>query len=481
MTFEKENIAILIPVCSRKQNYKYFTDSSLFKKSINFLEKTKEPGYTYYVFIGVDDDDVFYNSCISKIHDTFRNIGVYSVIVQLTGFQHAPALVWGALGKVAYNTKSPVFDYFFQIGDDVEMISKNWTSSFIKKLKTNNNVGVVGPINITNYNQRKRDNIELVIENSFVHRTHLDIFKSYFPEEIRNWFCDNWITSVYRLSFCTSHIHKDIICTNTIRDARYDIERLDINPILSKSITKIHNYKIENKTDINEDGDFYEEKEEPKKKIFSFCLYGSEKKYCLGMLKNLQQIKEYYPDFETYIHMGNDVPDDYVNKIKEFQKVKIIPYDLTGAVLMTYRFFSIDDEDVSIMLLRDADSRITERCRWVINDFLNSYYKVFTIRDHRYHTSDLMAGQSGFKNVKPSFKHVYEKEWGKISKKYWDDKLFLNFATYYRYMEEFVVYTDIVKKTGENCKKIPLKRENEHDFCGNVILFDEDNNEKFEF
>ena len=31
-----------------------------------------------------------------------------------------------------------------------------------------------------------------------VSRKHMDIFGWFFPEEILNWFCDNWYCSVYR-------------------------------------------------------------------------------------------------------------------------------------------------------------------------------------------------------------------------------------------------------------------------------------------
>ena len=32
---------------------------------------------------------------------------------------------------------------------------------------------------------------------SFVSRAHYNIFQCYFPPEIINWFCDDWITKVY--------------------------------------------------------------------------------------------------------------------------------------------------------------------------------------------------------------------------------------------------------------------------------------------
>lgn len=480
MVGTKPNIAILIPVCSRKQNYQKFEDTSLYSRVIPFLSKTTEDKYNYYLFIGVDDDDEFYLSIIQQMIQAFSKINITSSIVRLNGFQHAPAKAWGALAKIAYKTKEVFFDYFFQVGDDVEILNKNWTSRFIGKLQQHNNLGVVGPINLTNYNERREKNISRVIENSFVHRTHIDIFNTYFNDEIKNWFCDNWITSIYRNSNSLCFIDKEVICTNTIRDVRYDIKILDIQDLIVNGVKRIVYYKKNLRIP-----DYTPTKKETMingKKVFSYCLYGGDKKYCLGMLKNIEQINQFYPDFYIYVHCGNDVPEEYLNKMRQdYTKVNIINYDFTGVELMTYRFFSVDDDDIDLLILRDADSRITDRCRWVIDDFISSSYNVFTIRDHKYHTSKLMAGQSGFKFIKPELKNVYEKEWKKKSAKYWDDKHFLNFAIHDRFFEEFLVYSDIVIKEGENNRKIGLERKDEHDFCGNVVLFDGDNNEYLEY
>ena len=32
---------------------------------------------------------------------------------------------------------------------------------------------------------------------SFVSRKHMEIFGFYFPPEIKNWYCDDWMTNVY--------------------------------------------------------------------------------------------------------------------------------------------------------------------------------------------------------------------------------------------------------------------------------------------
>lgn len=64
---------------------------------------------------------------------------------------------------------------------------------------------------------------------------------------------------------------------------------------------------------------------------------------------------------------------------------------------MIHRFFPIDDPDVDIMFVRDADSRIHSRDRWAIRQFLESPYVAHTIRDHPEHKCRVMGGLWGIR------------------------------------------------------------------------------------
>jgi hypothetical protein len=204
------NIAILVPVCSRGKSYRDISEIPFLNYLYPSFERIKE-NYNYTFFIGYDDDDIFYIKNAHKLkHKT----------IKLSNCQHAPAHAWNKLAEIAYKDEIK-YDYFFQIGDDVILQTKNWTTRFINKLKEHNNIGVVGPCNLANYNLRKKKRLKIVIENSFVSRKHLDIFGYFFHPEIKNWYCDDWITEVYKPFF--SQMQIDILCKNSI-NTRYKIE-----------------------------------------------------------------------------------------------------------------------------------------------------------------------------------------------------------------------------------------------------------------
>ena len=61
-----------------------------------------------------------------------------------------------------------------------------------------------------------------VIENAFVSQKHYLIFGTFFNQEIDNWYCDDWITEVYKPNYSTHCV--DIRVENKIVDNRYNIK-----------------------------------------------------------------------------------------------------------------------------------------------------------------------------------------------------------------------------------------------------------------
>ena len=206
-------IAILVPVCSRGQNYTDLSSTSFFTYFYSSLLHTMESGYHYKIFLGYDSSDDFFTQEIIHMLIQMCNILNRDIDVKpikLEGCEHKPAKAWNKLFEQAILDD---FDYYYQIGDDVEMETK-WTSRFIEVLRMKKNIGVVGGCHMRNYIQRRNAGRAPVIENAFVHKMHYHIFKTFFDESIENWYCDDWLTEVYKPNNSTHLL--DVIVTNKV-------------------------------------------------------------------------------------------------------------------------------------------------------------------------------------------------------------------------------------------------------------------------
>lgn len=133
-------------------------------------------------------------------------------------------------------------------------------------------------------------------------------------------------------------------------------------------------------------------------RAFSFCVYGPQSaKYHGGMLENLKTIQKHFPDWVVYVYLGNDTISLFVAKLLRYRQVRLRHVGTTGPILMMHRFLAIDDPDVELMVVRDADSRVHMRDRWAIEEFVKSDKKAHSIRDHPYHFTQILGGLWGLK------------------------------------------------------------------------------------
>jgi len=115
-------------------------------------------------------------------------------------------------------------------------IKKGWIEESIKTLQENGNIGMTGPKN-TNGNTR-------ILTQCLVHRKHIDIFGFFFPEEIKNWYCDDWINDIYP----RIRIPEMYTCFNSGGEPRYTIEhsRELCQQLVNRDKKILERYKNEN-------------------------------------------------------------------------------------------------------------------------------------------------------------------------------------------------------------------------------------------
>lgn len=132
-------------------------------------------------------------------------------------------------------------------------------------------------------------------------------------------------------------------------------------------------------------------------KIISFSLWGNDPKYCLGAIKNVELAKKIYPNWLCRFYCSIDVNSNYINSLKNHKNAEIVIIKEEGNWNgMFWRFFSADSEDV--VIIRDTDSRLNNREKSAVDEWLNSNYNFHIMRDHPWHQTEILGGMWGCRN-----------------------------------------------------------------------------------
>ena len=196
------HIGVLIPSTTRNRTWKTLEETTLFSIFFPSFFSTYCNQFKYTIYLVIDDDDPILTTTNSR-----SQLDKYVSIMQNTSIQYISANgiqkgwvthMWNRAFKKAYDDGC---DYFFQSGDDIEFHSSGWVSNSIQQLKRHRDIGLTGPLDYGRMHHGSKDTqpggSRFIQTQSFVSRKHMEIFGFYFPEEIKNWFCDDWMTKVY--------------------------------------------------------------------------------------------------------------------------------------------------------------------------------------------------------------------------------------------------------------------------------------------
>jgi|LauGreDrversion4_1035100.scaffolds.fasta_scaffold01433_6 hypothetical protein len=219
------------------------------------------------------------------------------------------------------------------------------------------------------------------------------------------------------------------------------------------------------------------------KRCFSFCIYGTDPKYYLGLQENVRLIDAFFPDFDILVYRGATRRDDL---LLSNSRVQWIDTEQDGVKNMMHRYKPILEYDV--VFVRDVDSEIHARDRWCIHDFLNqSTAGVQVIRDHYWHKSRITGGLTAFfmsrlpLEVAASVREALQRvllEQETTEYVYGSDENQLNAHLWSCVKDWVLVYSNICVFSGEVSKRIDGSLAKEDTFCGNVVLYDDNSRSK---
>tara|TARA_B110000037_G_scaffold33801_1_gene40816 strand:+ start:581 stop:1321 length:741 start_codon:yes stop_codon:yes gene_type:complete len=206
-------IGCIIPATSKGRDWTKIEESYLYKNTLKSFVLTYDKEHESVFYIGIDKNDPVYDTDynkekLRKFCSVMKNMKIEFIYMDGITKGHL-TVMWNRLFEKAYNDGC---DYFFQCGDDIEFKTKKWVNDCIDTLQKSDDIGLVGPIN----------NNPRILTQSFVSRKHMELFGYYFPPEIINWYCDDWINDVYKgiNKFYPLNAH---LCINIGGKPRYDI------------------------------------------------------------------------------------------------------------------------------------------------------------------------------------------------------------------------------------------------------------------
>lgn len=140
----------------------------------------------------------------------------------------------------------------------------------------------------------------------------------------------------------------------------------------------------------------------------STSLWGDKDKYCLGAIRNAELWPKFFPEWEFRVYHDDSVPPEIIQRLSALG-AKLIKKESYGSFSgMFWRFEVNDDPTVGRYMIRDLDSRFSNRERVAVDQWTTSRQPFHIIRDHPHHRramlGGLWGGTTGYFQIDPMIK-----------------------------------------------------------------------------
>ena len=129
--------------------------------------------------------------------------------------------------------------------------------------------------------------------------------------------------------------------------------------------------------------------------LVSYSLYGNDPKYVIGAIKNAAFIQQLGPAWQAIFYLSSEIPDQIeleLVKLGSLVKRWESNWHQNG---MFWRFSAINDFEYDFVIIRDVDSRISERELNCLSEWFKSGKMLSVIRDHPHHNALILGGLWG--------------------------------------------------------------------------------------
>lgn len=302
---------------------------------------------------------------------------------------------------------------------------------------------------------------------SVMDRKYYDRFHYIYHPSYKSFHCDNEYTDIAKELGRWVYIDKVIVrhTRKGLSDALY--------------IKNHKPFKTDRKTYLLRRG---KRKIEIGRKVISFSLFGDNPKYTQGAVENAKLQPKIYPGWKCrfYIHTPT-VPKSIIRELEAmncelfFRAEPIITNNYPG---MFWRIEVLKDKEVGRFIVRDTDSRLSEREKVCVDEWIESKKNFHIIRDHPHHGARIMGGMWGATSVIGSILN-YNKEFRRFkesfpfhnirkARKEGGNQNFLARMIYPKIRNDVIIHDNHHFYKDETVLKIPSEKVNNH-FIGEII------------
>ena len=198
-------------------------------------------------------------------------------------------------------------------------------------------------------------------------------------------------------------------------------------------------------------------------KLISYTVFGKENWYRRGLIHNIKIAKNLFSDWIVRVYLSDKIEKEFIEKVSKYKNVDLIlkkeRYPFEG---LLWRMLPMQ-EGHDAVIVRDCDTRLFQRDKNLVDDWMSSSFKYHVCRDNPGSWNVMLGGLYGGKKPKLIIEDKFHK-WresyikNKNSLYLWDIG-FLRQHVYPFIRSNLIVYSEHVKMNCEkNVKKIPGER-----------------------
>lgn len=163
--------------------------------------------------------------------------------------------------------------------------------------------------------------------------------------------------------------------------------------------------------------------------VIAFSLYGRSPKYAVGALRNVALAARFYPAWTLRFYVGASVPEATARGLADAGAEVVPTAGREDASAMFWRFLAFEDPRARRVMVRDCDSRFSERERAAVTEWLARGDAFHILRDHPLHDAAMLGGLWGAHTA--PLRHLGALVRGaRVEGRYGEDQRFLRDAVY---------------------------------------------------